>query len=220
MIAPDAASSLQAERRFDLVSALLIGVVAVLASILAVIQIDTGQNASRAQQQGATLAADLSARIETSGLVQQQLLGLTEASLALSLQGTARAIAGLTYEDSGAAQVGVEEAKAADKLKAALAATVASSGGAPLDAYSAGMVKATTADLLREVAEQNRQVDLANDYSERNTRSILGLSFLALAGVLTGLGAVLRESRPGWFALASAGTMAGAAAAMAVLAVV
>jgi hypothetical protein len=207
MIAPDAASSLQAERRFDLLSAILIGVVAVLAAILAVVQIDTAQNASRAQQQAASLAADLSARIETSDLAQEQLLLLSQRSLIMAMQATARQIAGLTYEDPSAAEIANAETAASSKLAAALRDTAA-------------MIKATTIDLLAEVKEQNRQVDLANAYSDRNTQSILGLSFLALAGVLTGLGAVLREGRAGWFALASAGAMAAAAGVMAALAIV
>ena len=68
--------------------------------------------------------------------------------------------------------------------------------------------------------EQNRQVDLANQAGAQNSRSILGLSFLALAGVLTGLAAVLREGRAGWIALLAAVAMAGAAGLMAVLAVI
>jgi hypothetical protein len=220
MIAPDAASSLQAERRFDLVSAVLIGAIAVLAAVLAVVQVDTAQNESRAQQQGASLAADLSARIETSGLSQQQLLTLSQETLALSMQATARQIAGLAYEDPAAGEIGAAELATASKLAAALRATVATSGGAPLDAYTASMIKASTADLVAEVTEQNRQVDLANAYGDRNTRSILGLSLLALAGVLTGLGAVMREGRAGWFALASAGLMTTAATVMAVWAIV
>jgi hypothetical protein len=220
MIAPDAASSLQAERRFDLLSAILIGVVAVLAAILAVVQIDTAQNASRAQQQAASLAADLSARIETSDLAQEQLLLLSQRSLIMAMQATARQIAGLTYEDPSAAEIANAETAASSKLAAALRDTAATSGGAPLDPYTSAMIKATTIDLLAEVKEQNRQVDLANAYSDRNTQSILGLSFLALAGVLTGLGAVLREGRAGWFALASAGAMAAAAGVMAALAIV
>jgi hypothetical protein len=220
MIAPDAASSLQAERRFDLVSAILIGAIAMLAAVLAVVQIDTAQNASRAQQQGASLAADLSARIETSGLAQQQLLALSQESLALSMQATARQIAGLAYEDPAAAKIAAAELAASSKLAAALRATVTTSGGAPLDTYTASMIKASTADLVAEVSEQNRQVDLSNDYSDRNTRSILGLSLLALAGVLTGLGAVLREGRAGWFALASAGVGAAAAGCLAAWAII
>jgi hypothetical protein len=113
----------------------------------------------------------------------------------------------------------VEHQAAAD-LGTALAATSATGGGAPLDSYTSGLVKATTQQLLAEVNEQNRQVDLANDAGTRNSRSILGLSFLALGGVLTGLAAVMREGRAGWIALLAAIAMAGAAGLMAALALI
>jgi len=90
----------------------------------------------------------------------------------------------------------------------------------PLDSYTSGLLRDTTARLVVEVNEQNRQVDIADDTSARNSRSILGLSFLALAGVLTGLAAVLREGRAGWFALLFAVSMTGAAGLVAVLALI
>ncbi len=220
MIAPDSAADLRAEHRFDLLAATLIGLVAVLAAILTVVQMDTGQKSIRAQQEAAALAADLSARLETSGLVTTQLLYLKQVGLALALEGTARQIAGLQYQDEAAGIVGDQEWKAAAILDAALNATAATSGGAPVDEYTAGMLNASTKDLYAEVVEQNRQVDLADEYGNRNSQSILGLSLVALAGVLTGLGAVLREGRAGWFALVSAAVMAAASGGLAILAIV
>ena len=72
MISPDAAADLRAERRFDLVAALLIGVIAMLAAVLAVIQIETAQASGRAQVEAARLTADLSARLEVSTTAQDQ----------------------------------------------------------------------------------------------------------------------------------------------------
>ena len=220
MIAPDQASALRVARRFELLSAGLIGAIAVLAAILAIVQVDTGQRAARAQQQSARLSGDLAARLQTSAISSDQILVGRQDALALAIQGAARQAAGLASGDKGAAAVGEAEKAAAGVLGSALDATSATSGGEPLDSYTAGMLKATVDDLWREVAEQNRQVDLANDASHRNSLAILGLSFLALAGVLVGLGAVLREGRAGWFSLAFAGAMLGAAAMMAVIAVV
>lgn len=50
--------------------------------------------------------------------------------------------------------------------------------------------------------------------------SVLALSLLALAGVLTGLGAVLREGRAGWIALLTASGIVCWATILSVLAVV
>jgi len=220
VIAPDAAAELRAERRFDLVAAFLIGAIAVLAAALAVIQIETGQASSRAQIEAARLSADLSARIEVGSVSQGQALLDQQMALLLAMQATGRQIAGLQYNDDGASAIGKTEQQAATDLAAALTATSATSGGMPLDSYTSGLLRDTTARLVVEVNEQNRQVDIADDTSARNSRSILGLSFLALAGVLTGLAAVLREGRAGWFALLFAVSMTGAAGLVAVLALI
>jgi len=89
-----------------------------------------------------------------------------------------------------------------------------------VDPYTAGLLNATTEQLLAELDEQNRQVDLADAGASHEQRAVLGLSVLALAGVLTGLAAVLRESRGGRISLSAACAMAAAAAVLAILAFV
>jgi hypothetical protein len=220
MIAPDAAVGLEHGRPFDFLAAFLIGTIAVLAALLAVVQIGSSQQSDRAQLEAARLTADLSARLQVGSMVQQTLGSQQQAAAALSVEGSSRALAGITRGDDGAAQIGSAEIAASSALSEALTATARTVSGPPLDSYTAGLIDATISELTAEVNEQNHQVDIADDAGSRNTRSILGLSFLALAGVLTGLGAVLRESRAGWFALCSAGGISVAAAAMAVLAVV
>jgi hypothetical protein len=220
MISPDATTDLRHGQRFDLLAALLLGSIAVLAALLAVVQIDTSQQSARAEQEAARLTADLSARLQVSGMVQQVTVSQQQEALALSLEGASRELAGIMSGDEGVVEIGAAQVAASTALGEALTATARTVGGPPLDAYMAGLIDATIDELTAEVNEQNHQVDLANDAGARNTRSILGLSFLALAGVLTGLGAVLREGRPGWFALWSAGGMSAAAAVVAILAVV
>ena len=73
--------------------------------------------------------------------------------------------------------------------------------------------------LLAELAEQNRQVDLANAATGREQWAVLGLSFLALSGVLTGLAAVFREGRSGRISLTAACAIAASAAILAILAI-
>ena len=220
MIAPDAAADLHEEKRFDLLAALVIGVIALVAAALAVIQISSGQASERAQLQAARLSADLSARIEASTTTDSSAVTLQQTTLALAMQGTARQIAGLQLSDDGAVAVGQSERDASQELSTELSATSDSGGKAPLDSYTSGLMRATTDDLWKEVGEQNRQVDLANSASSREQKAILGLSFLALAGVLTGLGAVLRMGRAGWIALVFAAAMTCAAGGLAVLAVI
>jgi hypothetical protein len=219
MIAPaDTAAELHAERRFDLLAALLIGAIALLAAVLAVIQLDASQTSMRANLQAARLAADISARIEMSSKASTSQTGSVQETIILRMEATSRQMEGLQTGNEAMMAQGAAEQQAYEKIQSAMADTAASSGGHPLDSYTAGLLSATTAELLTELAEQNRQADLANSASSQSDKAVLGLSFLALAGVLTGLAAVLREGRAGWISLGAAGSMAAGACVMAVLA--
>ncbi|MGA3057785.1 MAG: hypothetical protein ABSE70_07090 [Candidatus Limnocylindrales bacterium] len=217
MIAPDAAAELRAERRFDLIAAILIGLIALLAAVLAATQIYASEAATRANMRAARLADDLSARISVSSQALDSAVGAQEVALALGMESASRQLTGIQHGDDATVAVGAAQERAFDKLRKALAATSDTTGNAPVDAYTRGLLEASTADLQKELAEQNRQVDLANEAGSREQRAVLGLSFLALAGVLTGLGAVLRESRAGWIALVAACAIAGGAGALAAL---
>jgi len=220
MIAPDSAADLRAERRFDLVAAMLIGVIAVLAAILAVIQIGSSQAATRANLEAARLAADLSARSSISQQAIDSGLGTQQITLMLGIESAAREIAGLQNKDDAATAIGKAQDSAFEKLGAALAATSGTTGGKPVDPYTAGLLNATTQQLNAELAEQNREVDLANGATSHEHLAVLGLSFLALAGVLTGLAAVLREGRGGRISLSAACAMSACAGVLAILAII
>lgn len=220
MISPDAAADLRAERRFDMIAAILIGAIAVLAAILAVMQISYNQQATRADVKAARLTTDLSARISASTEASDWAYASAQGALAFKMDALAHSLAALEMGDAGAGAVAKAQGDASVTLASALAATAATIGNAPLDAYAAGLLTSTTPQLLTQLAEQNRQVDLANSASSREQTAVLGLSFLALAGVLTGLAAVLRESRPGWIALLTAVAMAAASGVLAVMSVV
>ncbi|MGA3030180.1 MAG: hypothetical protein ABSE58_05480 [Candidatus Limnocylindrales bacterium] len=218
MIAPDSAAELRAERRFDLVAAVLIGVIAVLAALLAVVEMNASQASTRANLEAARLAADLSARIAVSGQASDSALGAQQTAFMLSMESAARGIAGIQNDDATSIAIGNAEESAFTELRAALAATSATTGGKPVDPYTAGLLNATTPQLLSELAEQNRQADLAEAATSQEHLAVLRLSFLALAGVLTGLAAVLKEGRGGWISLISACAMSAAAGLLGLLA--
>jgi hypothetical protein len=216
MIAPDSAAGLRAERRFDLVAAVLIGVIAVLAAILALVQMSAGQTASRASLQAAKVEADLSARISVSAEATNAVLTARQTAIVLAMEAIAREQAGIQYSDPTSTAIGAAEQSAYTKLDSILVETGATTGGKPVDPYTAGLLGATPADLKSELAEQNHQVDLANAAGFQEQLAVLGLSFLALAGVLTGLAAVLREGRSGRISLTAACVMSVAAGVLAV----
>ena len=220
MIAPDSTKKLKAERRFDLVAAALIGVIAMLAAVLAVVQMNTSQASSRAQVQAARLEADLSARISVSGQALGASLIAEQSALVMGMEAAGRQLSATTAGDDAELAVGGAQEHAYEQLQSILTATLATSGGSPVDAYAAGLIATTTDQLQAELAEQNRQVDVANDESSRSQWAALGLSFLALAGVMTGLAAVLKEGRPGWASMGAAGLLNACAALMVVVATI
>lgn len=208
--------------RFDKVSALLIGVVAILAAILGTLQMELSQQESRASAH----AARLSVRIfeGTAGGSEPGSFELQafQDAITLATDATSRALAALERgSGSELADALMQADTAATDRLTAIAAEMGKPPGpdAPLDPTALRAATAAPETLGAIVAEQNRQVDLAEAYGERSGRAVLGLSLVALAGVLVGLAAVLGEGGPGRFALGAAIVTAASAAVTAVIAV-
>jgi hypothetical protein len=66
------------------------------------------------------------------------------------------------------------------------------------------------------VTQSNEQVDRADRYARRGSRATLALAFLASAGALFGLAAVLRAGRAGWVTVSTGALGVIAAAAVGV----
>ncbi len=201
---PDLVAKTAPGRPFDRLASCLIGCIAVFAALLAVVQAGQGQIGGRAQLMAARLADDVLTRVTVSELAADTAGGASLKGLDLSFQASARADSGKTLGDAGAQAVAAADQKAADLFQAAVTDTMRTSGGAPLDAYTAGLVTATIPDIATEVGAQRAQVDIATAAGGRGRLAVLGLSFSALAGVLVGLALVLREGRSGWAALLAA----------------
>lgn len=199
--------------RFDHMAALLVGTLAVLGALLISLQMTHDHAANRASSQGSRLAEDLATRIAVTSQVAGGLLGLNQQALAVGIQGTARAIAGL---QAGAAEdtiVGEANSAASQQLQAEILA-MARSTTDDLDPYTKGLLDETAAELVAVLTgqsqempaadiqaglvEQIRQIDISNAESDRSRVAVLGLTFAALGGVLVGLAVALKETRPGW----------------------
>ena len=205
---------------FDRVSALLIGTIAVLAAVLAVEQAAQGYAGDRAQQQASRLAADASARVSATSLEGAFEPRALQDAIVLAIQGTSRELAALPVGDEVQSAVGAAQVSASDRLSTAVSDSAGTATSAVLDAYVRGLLAATTADLVAEVAEQGHQVDLAAAAGNRSGRAVLGLSFAALAGVMIGLAAVLRAGVAGWTTLIVALAVAALAGIAAITVVV
>jgi len=220
VIGPDHVRKWRSDADYDRIAATLIGVIAVMAAVLAVVHTYRSLEATRASLEASRLAADITGRIGTVSIAGNLGYSSDEAVLYLEMEGQDRSIAAAQAEDVGAWTVGQAMIAASSQLRSALAETQATTGGPPLDPYASDLLSTSTDDFNAELAEQSRQMDLAENAGWHDRLAFLGISLLALAGVLTGLAAVLRQSRAGWFALGTAGSIVGVSAVLAVLAMV
>ncbi len=216
MIEPEVASRWRSQAAHDRMASVLIGIVAILAAIFAIEQAHSSLAGTRAAEQGARLAADAAAQIAASSTVESAGYLAQQDSLVMGMEAVSRQLQGTIVGDETAVAVGAAQMAAVAPLNAALAETAATSGGEPLDAYAARLVTATNDEIVKEVKEQNRQVDLANAAGSRELASVLGLSLVALTGVLAGISAVMGRGRAGWLMLAIAWVVAGVSAVLAV----
>jgi hypothetical protein len=206
---------------FDRLTALLIGLIAVVAASLVLVQTVNGQAEARANAQATRLSADSSARLHAGSVFLDYSIGALQQALVLSLEGTSRNIVSLQRDDAIGQARGEADQGAGERLFtiAQQMAEVPPANG-PLDPYVRELLTSPTTTSMAVVVEQNRQVYLANDAGDRSGRAVLGLSFLALAGVLVGLTAVLGEGRAGRLTLVMAYLGLGLSLAMLVFATV
>lgn len=207
--------------RFDRLTALLIGTIAVLAACLAVVQMAQSQAEGRANILTSRITVDLSGRLSASADQETFMIGSSQRAIQLEIDGTSRQIVALDTGDAAADGIGKSDVNAGERLLAIAAemGTPPAESG-PIDAYARHLLVATGEALNAEVTEQNRLVDVANDASNRSSMAVLGLSMVALAGVLVGLAAVVGEGRAGRLTLLMAYLGASAALISLVRAVV
>ncbi len=207
-------------RAFNTATTVLIGVVALAAAVLTILQSGYGLDSTRAQERAARLSADAAARLTASSLAEDAAFRGKQDVLVIGMLGVGREIAAQPLGDEAGLAVGAAEQAASTSLSSTVDSTMATSGKAPVDPYTAGLIAATTDSINAEVTGQNHQVDIANDTGSRSNRVVLGLSLLALGGVLAGIAAVLNVGRPGWITLGVAWGITAAALVVAVLTVI
>lgn len=210
MIDIEAVNETAAGTPFHRVVSLLIGIVAVLAAILAVAQVDLSQKESRTLLQAARVSASIFEGIAASGQRSSFTLNSQQDAIAVNIASLARSLAALergTVDIPGDTERVAADMAATDRLQ-----VIAESMGAPapdavpLDAAARQAINAEPETLGARVTQQNVLVDQANEYGSRGGRSLLALSFVALAGVLLGLAATLGPGQAGRLALATAAT--------------
>ena len=206
---------------FDRWLAVLVGAAAILAALLATLQVDAGMQEERALH----MASRLSVRVFEGTAGGSPRFGFQVNSLqlatSLAISATAAQIAVLDDPETLDAIQGRAEAdaKAAERLFA-IAQTMGSvppeSSG--VDEATRQLAGADPGDLADIALAQNREMEVADRHGERGNRTLYGLSLLALGAVLVGLAAVLGRGVPGRVVIVAATLALVAAAAWGVAA--
>lgn len=219
MIDAETLAEIEAGTRRERALALLLGLVAIVAAALVLVQAVQGQREARANAVAAQLSADVTTRLVAS----QTFLGFRFLNLQRATQvmveGGARRLVALEIGSEPEAAIGGAETEAGRDL-AALVGEMAALPPAdgPLDAWARAALGTGNDELARRVAEQNTARDAATLASARSNEAVLGLSIVALAGVLAGLAAVVGRGRSGRALLAVAWVALGVATGVLVLA--
>jgi hypothetical protein len=193
--------------RFHRWLALLVGVSAIGAALIATLQLDAGKREERALLMASRLSVEAFEKIAGSGALAAFAYTSSVQGIVLSVEGLGRGISVLedpraTRADRAASRAEIE---AGDRLKEVAASMSATPEvGGPVDDHTVDVLAAATGEIAGIVEEENRQVDVADRYSARGARAVFGLSLLAIAAVLLALAGVLGEQRPGVIALVSA----------------
>ncbi len=190
--------------RFERALAILAGLAAVLAALLATLQVD----ASRWEEQAMVTATRLAVRVfeasaATGLLSMYQFQAEREATL-LAIDASARDLLAAQASAVAAGQraVATAEARAAERLTVAGEAMSRAPGEvSPVDAHTRTILALTVDDMAGSVEELNDQLALAERYGTRSNRAVFALSLLAIGAVLLGLAGVMGETRTGQISL-------------------
>lgn len=184
--------------RFHQLNAVLIGLIAIVAAMLVVLQTSASLDEARGNAQARRLASELTTRIIATGSLDGYAGVNSQRALFVSLEGNSRALVALGTGDAGQQAIGDATVTAGDRLTAiALAMGSVPDEASPLDAYARSVMATTSEQFDAILTEQNAAADAAGIASDKSSRAVMGLSVIALAGVMAGLAAVVGPGRAG-----------------------
>ncbi|HVM10880.1 MAG TPA: hypothetical protein VM638_00190 [Actinomycetota bacterium] len=201
----------ESRTRFDVRLAALVGSAAIAAALLGTLEMHSGKREERAFTMASRLAVQVSSGTAVSGLRSSLQASAITQGAAGGLESAGRAIAAIEAGSPEGGAIAAAEERASERLLELAQALLEAPGpDTGLDARTRGALEATPETLTLLVAEQNRQVDLAERYGNRENAAIFGLSLVAIAAVLLGLAGILGEGRQGRMILTVATVVLGA----------
>ena len=184
--------------RFELATAFLVGVVAIIVAVLVVLEVSVSHEGARADAAASRLASVAATRNNVSqapfGFQISKMLEATK----LGMESTTRQLVSLQTSDALGQALGAADQVAYERmLGIAQEMGAIPDASSPLDGYARFGLASRAIEISAMVAEQNHQADRASAASARGLTIVLGISLAALAGVLVGLAAVIGRGRPG-----------------------
>lgn len=222
MTDPDATPAPGTGTSFEMGLAWLIGIAALTAAILVVVQVDRSAQGSRAGVRASIVSSELTTAMTATAEVARFRLASSERATLGGMAGISRQIAGLERDDMTEVARGEAEADAADQLVSiAEAMAVFPAEDGPLDAYAQRMLTASGDELSALVGERTTlsEVD-APRLGRQGSLVVAALSLTALAAVLAGLASTLHDGRAGRATLVAGFATAAVAIALGIAAVV
>lgn len=196
--------------RFERTLAVLVGLTALVASLVATLELDSGRKGDRAAILGARLPVQIFEGIASSQNRSDFHLNTQRQASALAIEALARQSSSPPRENG----LDFEQLIARADLAASRRLRVAAMEMARIDPESRGVdphtaktILVTTKELGNQVQIQGSVIDRANKYSGRDGRAVFALSLVAIAAALLGLAAVLKAGPGGRIAL-TAGVLA------------
>jgi hypothetical protein len=224
-VVPTELESVPAERTsFHRLIGVLVGIVAVTASLLGILEADATRHENLDQARSQRASVELFGDIAASSVFHSFGLTTLQDATADAITATARQLATLARPQTAAVEAprAKAEGTAAQRLIALVkqlsAEPTAKSG---VDPATRAAMTASVAQLQETVRAQGESVDRAERYARRGARAILGLSLAASAAALLGLAGVVGVRRAGRIlfgvaVLAWLGAIVSAALALAV----
>jgi Lhr-like helicase len=191
---------LETHSGFNRVVAVMVGIVAVTAALLALLEADSKRRADEASTRGDILASQIFVETAASSMYETFRLTSLQDATAASLQATARLISAFKHPAARAFAVPLSEAETAAAKRATAILQVL--GRAPteqsgVDEAARQAIESSVAQEQRLVKTQNGAVGASEHYSGRSERAILGLSLAAIAAAMLGLCGIVGPGRPG-----------------------
>jgi hypothetical protein len=190
-------------KRFERTLAILVGLAAIVAALLATLEMHSSKRWEESSVRAANLSVELFGKIAATGPVTAATSATQQAAALRGVESAARSQAG-GRDDLRLYLALVESRVGTGLLELSKDLQSTSFEDSDLDPVIQDVLAADTESLGEIAAEQREEVEATERYGTRISRALFALSLLALSAILLGLAAVLGLRNGGFLTLGAA----------------